>query len=49
MRYGDKASARKAVWDTLQAKRVARFPFPPQLVPIRRGEVRAPLEAYVTA
>ncbi|TMH28016.1 MAG: 5-formyltetrahydrofolate cyclo-ligase, partial [Betaproteobacteria bacterium] len=29
MRYGDKASARKAVWDTLQAKRVARFPFPP--------------------
>ena len=29
MRYGDKATARKAVWDTLQAKRVARFPFPP--------------------
>lgn len=29
MRFGDKASARKALWDTLQAKRVARFPFPP--------------------
>jgi 5-formyltetrahydrofolate cyclo-ligase len=29
MRYRDKATARKAVWDTLQAKRVARFPFPP--------------------
>src|SRR5438309_1367452 len=29
MRYGDKVAARKAVWDTLQAKRVARFPFPP--------------------
>lgn len=29
MRFGDKASARKAVWDTLQAKQVARFPFPP--------------------
>jgi 5-formyltetrahydrofolate cyclo-ligase len=29
MRFGDKAAARKAVWDTLQAKRVARFPFPP--------------------
>ena len=29
MRFGDKAAARKAVWDTLQVKRVARFPFPP--------------------
>src|SRR5919109_3517809 len=29
MRYGEKAAARKAVWDLLQAKRVARFPFPP--------------------
>jgi 5-formyltetrahydrofolate cyclo-ligase len=29
MRFADKATARKAVWDTLQAKRVARFPFPP--------------------
>jgi len=29
MRFGDKAAARKAVWDALQAKRVARFPFPP--------------------
>src|SRR5919108_2781742 len=29
MRYGDKAAARKAVWDALQAKRTARFPFPP--------------------
>jgi 5-formyltetrahydrofolate cyclo-ligase len=29
MRYRDKSTARKAVWDTLQAKRVARFPFPP--------------------
>jgi 5-formyltetrahydrofolate cyclo-ligase len=27
--YGDKALARKAVWDLLSAKRVARFPFPP--------------------
>ena len=26
-----------------------RQDFPPELVPIRRGEVRAPLEAYVTA
>jgi len=29
MRFGDKAAARKAVWDLLQAKKVARFPFPP--------------------
>jgi 5-formyltetrahydrofolate cyclo-ligase len=29
MRYGDKAAARKAVWDLLQRKKVARFPFPP--------------------
>jgi 5-formyltetrahydrofolate cyclo-ligase len=29
MRYGDKAAARKAVWDLLAAKNVARFPFPP--------------------
>jgi 5-formyltetrahydrofolate cyclo-ligase len=29
MRYEDKSTARKAVWDALQAKRVARFPFPP--------------------
>jgi len=29
MRYGDKAAARKAVWDLLQKKKVARFPFPP--------------------
>jgi len=29
MRFGDKSAARKAVWDTLQAKRAARFPFPP--------------------
>jgi len=29
MRYRDKATARKAVWDSLKAKRVARFPFPP--------------------
>jgi 5-formyltetrahydrofolate cyclo-ligase len=29
MRYPDKASARKAVWDALKAKKVARFPFPP--------------------
>jgi 5-formyltetrahydrofolate cyclo-ligase len=29
MRYGDKAAARKAVWDTLSAKKAARFPFPP--------------------
>src|SRR5919198_1851584 len=29
MRYPDKAAARKAVWDTLQAKKAARFPFPP--------------------
>lgn len=29
MRFSDKATARQAVWDTLQAKRVARFPFPP--------------------
>jgi len=29
MRFGGKAAARKAVWDTLQAERVARFPFPP--------------------
>jgi 5-formyltetrahydrofolate cyclo-ligase len=28
-RYGDKAAARKAVWDLLWAKRAARFPFPP--------------------
>src|SRR5690349_19650999 len=28
-RYGDKAAARKAVWDLLAAKRAARFPFPP--------------------
>ena len=28
-RYGDKAAARKAVWDLLSAKRAARFPFPP--------------------
>ena len=28
MRYGDKAAARKAVWDLLQKKKVARFPFP---------------------
>jgi 5-formyltetrahydrofolate cyclo-ligase len=29
MRYGDKAAARKAVWDLLQKRKVARFPFPP--------------------
>jgi 5-formyltetrahydrofolate cyclo-ligase len=29
MRYSDKAAARKAVWDTLSAKKAARFPFPP--------------------
>src|ERR687883_508011 len=29
MRYRDKAAARKAVWDTLSAKKAARFPFPP--------------------
>ena len=29
MRYSDKAAARKAVWDLLQKKNVARFPFPP--------------------
>ncbi|HZS66968.1 MAG TPA: 5-formyltetrahydrofolate cyclo-ligase [Burkholderiales bacterium] len=29
MRFDDKGSARQAVWDALQAKRVARFPFPP--------------------
>jgi 5-formyltetrahydrofolate cyclo-ligase len=29
MRYVDKAAARKAVWDTLKAKKAARFPFPP--------------------
>jgi len=29
MRYDDKAAARKAVWDLLQKKKVARFPFPP--------------------
>jgi 5-formyltetrahydrofolate cyclo-ligase len=28
-RFADKALARKAVWDLLSAKRVARFPFPP--------------------
>src|SRR3954469_8553234 len=28
-RFRDKALARKAVWDLLSAKRVARFPFPP--------------------
>ena len=28
-RFRDKAAARKAVWDLLSAKRVARFPFPP--------------------
>jgi 5-formyltetrahydrofolate cyclo-ligase len=28
MRYGDKAAARKAVWDALKAKKAARFPFP---------------------
>ena len=27
-RYADKATARKAVWDALTQKRVARFPFP---------------------
>ena len=29
MRFNDKQIARQAVWDVLQAKRVARFPFPP--------------------
>ena len=28
MRYRDKASARKAVWDALTRKKAARFPFP---------------------
>jgi 5-formyltetrahydrofolate cyclo-ligase len=28
-RFVNKAAARKAVWDKLQAKRLARFPFPP--------------------
>jgi 5-formyltetrahydrofolate cyclo-ligase len=28
MRYRDKTTARKAVWDALTAKKVARFPFP---------------------
>jgi 5-formyltetrahydrofolate cyclo-ligase len=28
MRFGDKAAARKAVWNALTKKRVARFPFP---------------------
>jgi 5-formyltetrahydrofolate cyclo-ligase len=28
MRYSDKAKARKAVWDALTKRRVARFPFP---------------------
>ncbi len=27
--FPDKHEARKAVWDRLQAERVARFPFPP--------------------
>ena len=27
--YGDKAAARKAVWDLLRARKAARFPFPP--------------------
>jgi len=29
MKYRDKAAARKAVWDTLRERKVARFPFPP--------------------
>jgi 5-formyltetrahydrofolate cyclo-ligase len=28
-RFSNKDAARKAVWDHLQAERVARFPFPP--------------------
>jgi 5-formyltetrahydrofolate cyclo-ligase len=29
LRFDDKEAARRAVWDRLQAERIARFPFPP--------------------
>ena len=40
--YGDKTTARLAVWDRMQVERIARFPFPPHgRIPNFDGAARA--------
>lgn len=45
--YGDKQSARQAIWDRLRDKKLARFPFPPHgRIPNFKGAKEAALRLF---